>query len=220
MIRTIQRLKAKRGFTVIELVVVIAIIAIMVSTVLVGTNNRQKRINSANSAAADFYSALQTEFINFQMFDGPLTMSLDGVYSANRDNISVIGANSPNGGVKYYPAAGGNYPYAGAAVGETHLDGTPKAAELYLEFRVSGSNFKVWWANTMDALIGASAPATSELGAVLEQEMKDRIEYSDGYYYAEVSYIPPTAGGVSAPTKYDYRAASVKVKWTDRKSVV
>lgn len=81
MIHTLQRLKAKRGFTMIELIVVVGIIAVMLATVLVGTNNRQNRISSANSAAKDFYSALQTEFTNFQMFDGPLTMTLDGVYS-------------------------------------------------------------------------------------------------------------------------------------------
>lgn len=212
MIHTLQRLKAKRGFTMIELIVVVGIIAVMLATVLVGTNNRQNRISSANSAAKDFYSALQTEFTNFQMFDGPLTMTLDGVYSLNKNDISAIKKNDPNGGMKYYPAAGGNYPYAGALGGETHLNGTPKTAELYLEFHAVNGNIDVRWANTISALIGTGAPANSELSAVLEREMQRRIEYNDGYYYAKVSYTPPSTS-ISGFTKYDFRTSSVKVDW-------
>lgn len=217
MIHKLQRLKSKRGFTILELVVVIAIIAVMVASVLVSGNSRQSRINSANTAAYNFYSALQTEFTNFQMFDGPLTMTLNDVYAGKKSGISGISdihANSEYGGIKYYPEAGGNYPYAGVtATGETHLNGTPKTAELYLEFRVTNGNIKVWWANTMNALISAGAPANSELSAVLEQEMARRIEYNDGYYYAKVSYTLPTSS-TSGFSKYDYRATSVKVDWT------
>lgn len=219
MIHKLQRLKSKRGFTMLELVVVIAIIGIMLAAVLVGGNNRQSRINSANSSASDFYSALQTEFTNFQMFDGPLTMSLNDAYAgkvAGITKIADIGANSQYGGIKYYPAAGGNYPYAGNTLAaETHRDGTPKAAELYLEFHAVNGRITVSWANSMSDLINSNAaPANSELGAVLKQEMEDRIEYSDGYYYAKVSYALPSMAGIANPTKYDYRCNSVKVDWT------
>lgn len=215
MIHKLQRLKSKRGFTMLELVVVIAIIAVMVASVLVSGNSRQSRINSANTAAYNFYSALQTEFTNFQMFDGPLTMTLNSKYSeftSDVDNLLNGAAWKTYGGIKYYPAVGGNYPFAFAEEAEPHLTGTPKNAEIYLEFQASNGNIRVWWAKTMNDLIsGGGAPDTSELSAVLEQEMKDRINYNDGYYYAKVSYKAPTGVELS---RYDYRAVSVKVDWT------
>lgn len=215
MIHTLQKLKAKRGFTIIELVVVLAIIAIMVSAVLVGSNNRGRRIISANSAASDFYAAMQTQFIDFQMFDGPLTLTLNKRYSEHNTDVSVfLRDNAQYAGMKYYPTAGGNYPYA-FQDGETHLEGTPKEAEIYFEFKVTNGNIEVLWADTMSALIGSGAPANSELSAVMKQNMQDRLEYSDGYYYAKVSYTPPEPSAPGAKlSKYDYRTNSIKVDWT------
>lgn len=211
MIKRLQKLKAKRGFTMIELIVVIAIIGIMATTVLVGLDTRSSKVKEANNAASDFYSAIQTEFTNFQMFDGPLTMSLDKAY---KSGISSIGANSDNGGVKYYPAAGGNYPFAGeTAVGETHLDGLPKKAALYVEFYTYGGTVRrVNYANDITTLFGMTGTgnANAQLCLVLKQEMQERISYRDGYYYAKITYEPPTGINLS---RYDYRSNSVRVEW-------
>lgn len=210
-----------------ELIIVLAIIGIMTAAVLAGGNTRQKRINAANSTAMDLYSALQTEFTNFQMFDGPLTMTLNAQYT-NAENINDVGkiiqGDNMNlyGGMKYYPAAGGNYPFISADADEPHLTGTPKTAAIYLRFRAQNGHISVSWAKDIETLLKGEGGSTavsdkkSELCAVLEQEMPERIEYDDGYYYARISYEAPYAkeGGVDKPTKYDYRARTVKVDWT------
>ena len=76
MIQRLHKLKSKRGYTMLELIIVIAIIAIMTGTITANTSTRVNRIREANSTAMYFYTTIQTEFTRFQMFDGPLTMSL------------------------------------------------------------------------------------------------------------------------------------------------
>lgn len=197
----------------IELIVVIAIIAVMSTTVIVGLNTNKSKIEEANTAAADFYTAIQAEFTNFQMYDGPLTMTLNKAYN---DNIFNLGTNSDNGGIKYYPWAGGNYPFNGLVVGgETHANGKPKNAAVFVEICARGGMLRhVNYANELKTLLtmkGAvgSGNTDAQLCLVLANEMKDRMEYRDGYYYARISYECPSGGSSS----YDYRNISVKVNW-------
>lgn len=197
----------------VELIVVIAIIAVMSATVIVGLDTRKAKIEEANTAASDFYNAIQAEFTNFQMFDGPLTMTLNNAY----DNILTLGTNSPNGGIKYYPWAGGNYPFAGEIINnETHANGKPKDAAVFVEICARGGVLRhVNYANSLETLLtmkGAvgSGNTDAQLCLVLATEMKERMEYRDGYYYARIEYKKPS---VVNPTEYDYRNAGVKVSW-------
>lgn len=233
MIKRLQKLRSARGFTMIELIVVIAILAILIATVFVSANTTQKRIEEANSTATDFYSAIQTEFTNLQMFDGPITMTLSKVYSTKPDSsdalkISAL-SSSKYGGIKYYPFAGGNYLFDHTAVGdrytnaatalENHLKDTPKTADLYLCFYVRNDQLtNITWANTASALLAldadASGDATSELEAVLEHEMGDRMSYKSGYYYAYIHYDAPAASPTAMPSDGEYKVRPVKVMWT------
>ena len=215
MIKRLQKLKAKRGFTMIELIVVIAIIAVMSGVVLFGSNGRREKILEANTAAADFYSVIQAEFTGLQMFDGPITMWTNKQYTD--DNLKNLKDQPEFGGLKYYPKAGGNYPFDGTIEpGETHWGGEPKAAALYIEvYAFAGTVRRVNYANDITELLELEKSNDNdkyELCMVLKEELKDRIEYKNGYYYARISYTPPMPDPAGL-TVYDYRERPVKVDW-------
>lgn len=235
MLKKLYKLKANRGFTIVELVVVVAIIAILTGTIIGGTNTQRKKISAANDTARDFYSAVQTEFTNFQMYDGPLTMTLSDKYKG--DLSETIQFQGKYSGIKYFPAVGGNYPIqdklgtidgnpAGEGNpynpdGETHREGKPASATIYIELQFRANHIDhIFYSNNGFEFLLAQPEINdtrgSELCAVLMQEMPERMSYEDGFYYAKISYRAPTmggAGGLANLTANDFRATAVTVDW-------
>lgn len=227
MLKKLYKLKANRGFTIVELVVVVAIIAILTGTIIGGTNTQRKKILAANDMARDFYSAIQTEFTNFQMYDGPLTMTLNAVYNGGTVNgktftgdlSQTIEFQGDYSGIKYFPSVGGNYPIqdklgtkdgnpAGEGNpynpdGETHREGKPASATIYIELQFRANHIDhIFYSNNGFEFLLAQPEINdtrgSELCAVLMQEMPERMSYEDGYYYAKISYRAPTMGGAGS----------------------
>ena len=227
----------------LELIIVIAIIAIMTGTITANTSTRVNRIREANSTAMDFYTTIQTEFTRFQMFDGPLTMSLSKKYNANPYDC-VGAANRKYGGLMWYPRAGGNYPMkdnsaqmqqSGVRSDALYWRGSalPIPAGITIEVHVVNNKIlSVDWAYTTSELFGkqpdeagltdeaAINAARSELSAVLQLELDHKMDYSDGYYYARVVYtndaVTDPHGANWDPTlasSADIRAQAVTVEW-------
>lgn len=243
MIQKLHRLKNKRGYTMLEMIIVIAILAIMAGTITANTSTRQNRIREALSTATDFYTVIQTEFTRFQMFDGPLTMSLQEKYAENPYNC-IGDANRKYGGMMWYPRAGGNYPMKNNSA-QMQQSGVrsdalywrnsalPIPAGITVEVHVKNNKIlSVDWDYSTGGLFDkqpdeagltdedAIKEKRSELSAVLQMELDRKMEYKDGYYYARVIY---TNDAVTDPhganwnaelaSSASIRASAVTVLW-------
>lgn len=243
MIQMLHRLKSKRGYTIMEMTIVIVIIAIMAGTITANTSSRYNRIREATSTAKDFYTTIQTEFTRFQMFDGPLTMSLSKKYNANPYEC-VGSANRKYGGLMWYPRAGGNYPMKDnspqmqqSGIRSDALywrsSALPIPAGLTIEVHVVNNKIlSVDWDYTTAGLFGKQPDeagltdeaeinaARSELSAVLQMELDRKMDYKDGYYYARVVYtndeVTDPYGANWNPelaSSASIRAQAVTVEW-------
>lgn len=199
MIQTLQKLKAKKGFTIVELVVVLAIIAVLVAVIVPGLSTRKAKISEANSAARDFYTAVQSIMTKYSLYDGPLSAA----YMANPDL----------GDIRYFEKLGGNYPYKrGTTAGDA-----PATASLYIEVCIEKGLMTDVVTYTAEATetVGMYQIATrnsnyvnNECGRLLKAELENRIHYRDGYYYAKVKYESKISG---IPSKME--AETVKVEY-------
>lgn len=206
MIRKLQALRARKGFTIVELVVVMAIIGVLMAVILPAISSANSRKQEARSAAQDFYAAVQTIMTKYSLYEGPLSPA----YQVN-----------PNlGEIRYYEKMGGNYPYkAGTAAGEV-----PATTSLYVEFTTKNGDITNVYTYAEDASdsnyangVGlyhlcerSAANNNTEFGRLLRDEVAKRISYQDGYYYAKITYRNIVTGTI--PQKME--AETVKVEYT------
>ncbi|MDE7398170.1 MAG: type II secretion system GspH family protein [Oscillospiraceae bacterium] len=182
MIKYLQGLKRKKGFTLVELIVVIAILAVMTTVILLNIDNRRTRIKTANTNASNFYVAIQSAFTRYMTYPGQLSPVF-------RDNPAT-----PY--MKYYKGANGNYPYDAATAGTPipiTNDNYPSPCTLCVEVKVEGN--KVVYVNcengsVTNVVAKPDSDDGSEFGRLLKMEIEKRVEYQNGYYYAKISCNP------------------------------
>lgn len=209
MIRFLQRQKSKKGFTIVELIVVIAIIAVLIAVVVPILNNENSRKKEANAAAKDFYSAVQMVMNKYSLYDGDLSVA----YTNNKDL----------GIVRHYATMGGNYPYDNGAGITDHA--YPAATSLYIMIEAKNDIVRsigmVSRAQSKSAtdpglyqlLKRSSSDRNTEFGRLFVGEIDDWIKFQDGFYYARVDFVPPlNADGTL--NKTEVNAETVKVVWT------
>lgn len=173
----LQGLRRKKGFTMIELIVVIAIIAVLAAVILPGLNTDREKKNAADLRAMDFYSAVQHTFTKYMKYEGDLSISLKG---ADTDADELI---------HYVKDHNGNF---------------PKSEYTYVEMYVEQGEAKhVHAANTLDDLLDkddSDDPTDTETQLLKDiPALMDTAE--DGYYFALIKYTNnSTALEKQAPT--------------------
>lgn len=184
MIQKFQALKAKKGFTMIELIVVIAIMAVLMAIIFPMLTSDRSRKQEANFAARDFYAAVQTVMTKYSMYEGPLSPAYQS---------------TPNlGEMKYFEKLGGNFPFR---TGSTATD-IPNTTSLYIEIATKGGAITEIYTYAIESSDAGYADGAglyhlctrdasmkgTEFGNLLKAELEKRISYNDGFYYAKVTY--------------------------------
>lgn len=199
----IRYLQSKKGFSLIELIVVLAIIAVLSAVIFPMITNERARIREANNTARDFYAAVQSVFTKYSSYDGPLSPA----YAAS-ENLGIL---------RHYPEMGGNYPFDATTVPGSF----PETTSIYLE--IGTKNNKIVFVNVLSKALSASGSSQAffelakkdvnnmgtELGRLLADELTGRINYVDGFYYAKITYTSPYSGINSK-----MEASTVKVAYT------
>lgn len=85
----------KKGFTLIELIVVMAIIAVLIAMIVPTLSTREANKRASVTAARDFYSASQHLFTKYSKYEGEL-------YPGQKEDSGKI--------IDYNKSLGGNYP--------------------------------------------------------------------------------------------------------------
>lgn len=159
MIRYLQKLKAKKGFTLIELIIVMAIIAILIAMTLPAFSNDDAKRMAVNTYASDFYSGLQYNLTRYQKTEAPVSPAL---------------AADTNSYLKYDASAGQNI------LTEKYL---------YIEACYDRGLKYVNVADRLAALTGVTPTVSdTAFEQQLQNDMEDVINRAeDGYYYALIS---------------------------------
>lgn len=179
MIKRLQRYKAKHGFTMVEIIVVLGILAALTATIIPNINVEKNKMEEACGTARDLYYALQVNVTRYMMYEAPLSPA----YRADPEL----------GLMKYYINAHGNYPYVKGSNDNDPPDEMPIKADVFIEFQAKNDSIVFMnCANTAKELFQQKDEVkNTELGRLLSSELKSRLKFNDGYYYAKISYDPP-----------------------------
>lgn len=182
MIQRLQKAQRKKGFTMIELVVVIAIIGVLAAIILPNLDNRRDRINDARSAARDFYNSAQAVFTKYAMYEAPLNIA----YKTDADLAK-------SQYIWFYSSVGGNYPRNAddPAVSAPEATEKPGSIKLYIEaVALNGDITHTYMACAQEKFFKKATGVDTDFGKLFANDMETRIELHDGFYYLQVSYEP------------------------------
>ncbi len=168
MIKYLQTKKANKGFTMVELIIVITIIGVLAAITIPLFSNDDARVQSANIYANDFYTALQYTVTRYQTTDYHLSPKMQ----------------SQTGLMKYDPVNYGNRLAFDSSTGANTI------SYLYLEVKVDRGIQYVHASDSYQALIAAAETnnsATNELERLLEADLGEIInQANEGFYYAVI----------------------------------
>lgn len=189
MLRYLHRLREKRGFTIVELIVVIAIIAVLAAMVFPLFSNDDAKRDSAEIYAADFYASLQYCMTRYQKTEYHINTDMAKAaadFAADPSKIPYV---------MYDPTKGQNVFY---------MPGGDTSYNIYIEVSYDkGINF-VNVAHSLQELVNEN-PSSSDIAfeQLLENDLEGIMnEAGAGFYYAVVKYDSTNFGNFKVLTAH------------------
>ncbi|MBD5384214.1 MAG: prepilin-type N-terminal cleavage/methylation domain-containing protein [Ruminococcaceae bacterium] len=222
MIKQLQKIKAKRGFTMVELIMVIAIIAILAAMILPSLDTKKAAIDDACSASRDMYNAAQSIFTKYSLTEAPLNLGL----KTEGNEAEKDSTKSYSECVRFYKKAGGNFP---CKTGTITVSDMPETTELFIEVVAekgiitevnvassddTGHADVYYTPKAMKTLLMRGTDTQDTLfGAIFKNDLETRMDVHEGFYYIYVNYTAPPKDGVNPaaytnPVKVNYAAYS------------
>lgn len=167
MIKYLQDLRNKKGFTLIELIIVIAIIAVLIAITAPLFSSDDATRRAVNTYASDFFTSLQYNMTRYQKTEADLSPTI----AAETKAAAAAGQTSY---IKYDPTVGQN------------VLGKPF---IYIEaYYDQGLQFVHINETLAKLTLDTSTTSNTALEKQLQNDMKELVnQASKGYYYAVVT---------------------------------
>ena len=180
MIRYLHRSRGKKGFTMAELIIVIAIMAVLMAMILPMFSSDDAEKQAAETYASDFYAAMQYNMTRYQLTEYHLTTQLQALAEQYDDDPS-----SAVPIIYFDKAVGGNIFLRCSNISDDDY----KSVYLYFEVAYDNGIRYVKVAESLDGLVSDTSTTTSDhpFEQLLEKDLKDVMNAADkGHYYAVV----------------------------------
>ncbi len=169
----------------IELIIVIAIIAVVTAVILSNAGTENERIQAANNAARDFYSTAQYSFTKYMKYESDLSIAIAEENKGKTNDSDKI--------IMYYPSINGNYP-------------TNKTTFVKMFINRNQIQYVQSFKSLGEMLSETSTSCKSKFDELLMNDFDTVMESNvDGYYYALITF------NGSAASSANVKLAPVKV---------